>query len=382
MYQVSQRFQEAVLGSHVQVSYIEVLSGDDAVELDTWVDASVQIEGSAAIRSTSSFRLPDPDGTWWRSGLLSAYGGRYRLWRGVDYLDGTAEVVPLGVHYVQSDTRTETGEGWAISISGADASARASRPLSRPVAVRVGTPTQDAIRAIVSAADPGARFDFPEGAIGTTPTLLLDMGASGWESAMKLAASIGYNLYVDRLGSYRMAPAPTRTTPTVLTLAEGENCVITQPLEVTRTQVPNGFIVIGTASGSDSAGVRAEAWDEDPSSPTYRYGPYGENCQVVKTEKVRTYAQAQTAANGLLQRSLMGTAEVAASMVPNPALDVDDVVVLKREQSELTGTYVVASVGVPLVSSGVASLVLRRMPGVGVPTDAEIQALTGSDYTA
>jgi hypothetical protein len=107
--------------------------------------------------------------------------------------------------------------------------------------------------------------------------------------------------------------------------------------------------VIGTNSAAPN--VRGSAWDANPSSPTYRGGPYGTRTKVVRSENAITNTQAQAMANAYLIQLLGPQDTLSFTAVPNAALDVGDTVMMTRARMGVSGAaYVIAGIDLPLTA--------------------------------
>lgn len=384
MYQVSQAFRDAVRGSHTAVSWVEILGAGENV--DGWSDARVKMEALAAIRSTFSMTVLDPVGRYVDRGrpddLLSRFGSEVRPWRGVRYDNGTIEAVPLGTFRIEGNAPVEAGSGFQLTITGRDRSAIVSRRTPRSIAVMNGTPINEAIMAIVRVMLPSARFNLVE-VPEVTGTMLIQAGDSPWEKAVQLAAASGLVLYVDRLGIFCTSPGLDPNAQAVWLFDEGPNCTFADVPTIdkgTGQPVPNGFIVRGNSNGGSSSGIRGEAWDEDPKSPTYRYGRYGENVEVVETDKVRNNTQAQAAAELLLRRALGRSVEFSFSGVPVPHLDPYDIVWARRRQVGVDESFFLSSYDIPLAVTDAAGGALgRHLSNADAATTERIESLLGTD---
>ena len=384
MYEVSAAFNLAVTTSHRATYRLEVVNEGDREPLTDWIGAAVDYQAESNIRASLKFSMPDPDGKYLprakASDLLSPFGTEVMAWRGVRFADGHVEEVPLGVFTVMSNTPTETGRGFSLAVDCLDRAARVNRKLPRAVMITNGTPVVDAVKKIVRTVYPGADFLMPDDIDVRTPTLFYDIGINALESVNKICDSAAYTFYADRSGSFTMEKVPDKDTPQTWVFEEGANATIVG--EMSRTlgdsvQIPNGFIVTAAGVGSDTAGIKAEAWDDDAASPTYRYGRYGENAEMVSSEKVTTLTQAQQLADALLQRALGRTDEVSLATIPHPAIDVDDVVSLRRTSLAMSGVYYITTVSMPLAASETSSMTLRRVWGAKTPPFTDVRTLIG-----
>lgn len=363
MYGVSERFHKAVQTSHQATSWVEILPSGERI--DGIVTGSVKLDSTQSIRASIDMTIADPSGYYLDTGstsdVLGRFGTEVRAWRGVVFDDGI-EAVPLGVFRIESNEPTEQASGFELAVTGRDRSSVVNRKTPRPIALVNGTPLNDAIRRLVTAMLPGAVFDLYENQ-WTTGTMLVEAGGNPWDVAAKLAAASGLVLFVDRLGIFRSMPGLAPDDPVQWLFDEGERCTWTTPPSVGRgtgQPIPNGYIVSGTSTGSTSSGIQAEAWDMDPASPTYRYGPYGENVETVSSDKIRTLAQAQLAADMLLRQALGASLSMTFSSIVHPALDPYDVVWARRSKVGIDRAFYLAAHEIPLSATDPANGTLAK----------------------
>jgi hypothetical protein len=124
-------------------------------------------------------------------------------------------------------------------------------------------------------------------------------------------------------------------------------------------QTFNDIVVIGQSSSSQNP-VSAEAYDDDPSSPTYILGPYGRVSQRVTFSLITTQDQAQDAANATLYNSLGAAETVTIVVVPMPALEPGDVIQVTTPEVGATGTYYINSMTTSLSPAEPQQLVCFR----------------------
>lgn len=101
MYPVSERFLKAILEPHNPVSEVILFRADGVVETLPHTGGSVSVDRGNAVRRSCSVTVADttliPRTA---TDKLSVYGARLRISRGIDYGNGTVEMVPLGVFRV------------------------------------------------------------------------------------------------------------------------------------------------------------------------------------------------------------------------------------------------------------------------------------------
>lgn len=370
MYPVSDRWNAAVVHSHRVVSRAELRSGDVVVADQsrlTVLDGSVKIDQTAAVRRTCEVTLQAPVDlvpTFVRRTVLDPFGNEIRLWRGIDYrLAGTAgpELIPLGVFRTEVTSVTDGPAGdYVVTLSGYDRSDAISRSsYERPYAIASGTNLVTAAAAIV--ADRSSLPTTPQmiltAVTETTPLHLLEEGADPWsDGVQQLAIAAGAEAFFDVTGTFVMRPEPLLVDPAALVLSEGPECVI---LEIDREYNPGFNGVIITGESAFAGPTRGEAFDLNPSSPTYWHGRYG------RRPKWETHPLAITstianriARTRLLQLSGAGE-QVNLSMIPNAALAEGDIVRVQRERSGLDDLLMFESGEIPLTHDKPMPLVFR-----------------------
>lgn len=357
MFPVSQRFRDAVRTTHRSISWVEIVDRNEVVQ--GVIEGKVKYDSTAVIQGSIEMTVADKTGYYLDRGLptdpLTRFGSEVRPWRGVVFPDGDIEAVPLGTFRVDSNVPEEReGGAYELKIKGRDRSSIANRPTSAPVAIANGTPVNEAIIALVTAAVPSATFELTE-VPWTTGPLLVPAGNPTYAQAVELASASGLVLGVDRLGVFRTHHGLDPTDDVVWFFDEGEDCTFTEVPSVERgagDATPNGFIVEGKSNsvGGSSSGIRAEAWDDDPRSPTWRGGPYGEVPRFVTSEKVQTQAQAQVAAELLLRQRGSEVQSLKVQFPPAPQLDTYDVAWVRRSAIEVDHTFYFDTLEIPLAA--------------------------------
>jgi hypothetical protein len=145
------------------------------------------------------------------------------------------------------------------------------------------------------------------------------------------------------------------------TYIEGEgNIALDMSREYSDEGVFNGFIVTGESVGDQLPPVRGEAWDENPTSPTYRFGPYGEVPGFITDNLAKTAEQCQAIARAQLNLVLGATSRLNMTGICNPSYECGDIVQVKRDKAKVDGLYVVDAFSVPLRAM-TQSLSLREL---------------------
>lgn len=367
MWPVTDTFRTAVRNSHTVVTRAEVWIGDELAAVVYPTSGSVSIDSRRAVRRTcnAAFRdedgslIPGPGGT---TGLITAFGTELRLYRGVRHATGNDELVPLGVFVVTKVTQTDAADGQEIRVEGSDRSIRISRNRLRdPYSIADGTAVETVIGDLLRDRWADVPISFPvTGATVGQRVLAAGADSDAWSSAVDIAEANGYDLAFDADGICRMRLIPDPAVDDAEeTYADGGEAVV---LELSRSfdtsTTYNGVIASSEASSVDSP-VRAEAWDEDPNSPTYRYGPFGEVPKFYVSSFLSSTEQATQVATSQLQRELGRTESVEWSQVINPAHDVLDVIRITRPASNLDAVLLIDRLDVPLDAGSTMRAVAR-----------------------
>lgn len=355
MYSSSSAFKTAVLGDHIVIAKAEVWASDQKLQEINIAEGSVQVDAKSAVRRTCEATLftsretnnlvPDND-----FDLLTPFGNELRLFRGVEYTDGTQEYIPLGVFVITEVSINDSNEGVQIKLSGEDRSIRVSRAKwTEPYQMTAGS-LEDSLTDLLQDRYPDVEVSFPTTNVSVNQVVLgTEKDNDPWKDAVEIAELVGFDLYFDQNGIVQLKQFPTLDGSIVVaTFNEGEGTTITQLNRTISTKSTyNG--VIYTIEGTEVATpIRVEVWDEDPASPTYRYGIFGEVPVFIETSLVATEAEAVKAALNLLN-IYIGSQEVInwESMV-DPTLDAQDVVYVKSNGSKVDRLVIIDTIDIPL----------------------------------
>ncbi|MFG2748003.1 DUF5047 domain-containing protein [Streptomyces xanthophaeus] len=327
MYAVSDRFLQAITESHdVAVEVILVRTDGTSEALDI-TGGSVAVDRSSSVRRTCTVTLADPTLIpRTAADKISIYGARLRISRGVQYADGSQELVPLGVFRIDS-VSGDVDEG-PVTIAGKGLEAviaddRFTTPY-RASGTAVSAVTSLIQRSIPAASVViGSLVDVPIGA------RTWDVGADPWAAVGELASVVGAEVHADGSGAFVMAELPDiLTTSPVWTVSAGEGGTYVQASRgMSSDGVFNG--VLGKVESTESGGAPAQVLvvDSDPGSPTYWDGPYGHRLdpQPVSSPAILTSPQATAAATLRLRQMQAGNASADLATLPNPALECGDI---------------------------------------------------------
>jgi hypothetical protein len=258
----------------------------------------------------------------------------------------------------------QTGGGTSIKVHVTDLSRAIKRnQWQMPYVVQGGTNYGDAVVAMVQDRLP-SQTDFSIASTARlTPLLVygLDQGGDPWQDIQELAIAIGFEAFFDPRGVFVFRPVPDpRVGEPVWVFDEDSNpTVVEASRQLSDEQTFNDVVVTGQSTSSQNP-VTAEAFDNDPSSPTYILGRYGRVTQRVTFSQITDQDQAQDAADATLFNSLGAADTVTITCVPMPALEPGDVVKINVSNVKADGTYMINSMTTPLSPAEPQQLVCFR----------------------
>jgi hypothetical protein len=369
MWNASPRFFREIQNSHRMLSRLDVVDTRGSILQSIGLDdGTFTQDWTATVHRSGSITLRDEDGSLMPatgSDLLSPFTALLRPVRGVQYADGSSELIPQGVFKISQLNAKEqiTGSqgsysgggglgGGSVAAGGGGRVARTARgtkrgtadldltlldrssqcqiPLDQTIGIAGGTPLPQAIEQLLSASVPTFTYSIPAYK-STVAAEVVTSATNAWTVAVALAESQGFDIIIDRLGVVRLVPMigiPGQAGQ-AWSYVDGVNALFWNlNRQVSSDGYPSVVRVIGTNSAAPN--IWAEAIDNNPMSATYVFGPYGRVVKTVKSARVTSTQQAQVMANGMLQR-VLGPAETwTFEAIPNPCLDVGDTVLITR----------------------------------------------------
>ena len=372
MFPTSAAFKAAVLTDHVVIAKAEVWSSERKL-IDLEIDkGKVTVNTSNAVRRTCEVHITTdrtssnfvPDNGF---DFLAPFGNQLRLYRGIQYIDGTEEYVPLGVFVITEVDVQDGNEGISMTIRGEDKSIIVSRNKWTSAYQMVNGTLEASLLALLQNRYPDIETNFPTTNITVNQVILgSDSNLDPWKDAVNIAQLVGYDLFFDVNGIATMKQFPTLDAASVVaTYKEGDGTTITSlDRKISTKETYNG--VVYTVEGSQvTTPIRVEVWDEDTTSPTYRYGVFGSVPTFITTNLIGTSAEAIKAAT-LLLNTYIGQQEVIAfQSVVDPSLDVNDVIYVKSEGAKVDRTVIIDTMDIPLEYTGALTVTTRVVRIVG-----------------
>lgn len=342
----------AVRNSHVVTLRCELWSGG-AKLLDLYPDSgSVTVDARRAVRRSVTITLADYDGTLTPTAsnlTLAPYGNELRLFRGINYGDGTSDEVPLGVFRITETSVSYGDEAVSLSITGEDrARVIQARPFSTAYVVAASVNFADVLTGIVSDRLPGVEMNVTPTTYATPGSRPLGFGPDSdpWADVQTIAQSLGHEAYFDAYGAFTTSPIPSLDSSTPVASFADDSVGVTISIDRTLSSdaISNG--VTFTAEGSHLLlPLVSTVWDDDSTSPFRRTGPLGERPADVSSSWIVSQAQCDDAAAAEYQAVRGQT--VTLSIVPNPRLDVRDVISITSSELGIDSTAIVDTLTIP-----------------------------------
>lgn len=357
MYPVSDAFLSSVRKSHISNVKIEIydMANNEIISTAQPISGEVTIDSRRDTRRQCSIEFIDKDGTLVptnnRSAVLLPYNREIKIYRGVQFADGTEELVPLGVFILTTVEITDTPEGVKITVQGSDRSLRVIRAkfTSHDFYIADATAKETAIKNILQDRFPAVQTIFPTTNQVTDiiyPTI--DQSSNTWKECLKIAVSAGMDLYFDENGTARMRPIPDPDSGLPLVTYEDNAESVLTSLSRSLSSDESFNHVIFTGEGTNlSIGVLGEAKDLNPASPTY-IETYGSVPLFKSSPFILTVGEANEAAIAELRKVIGALEKISWDQVVNPAHDVYDLVKITRTPSGVDATLMLDSITIPL----------------------------------
>lgn len=355
MYPTSSNFKTAIRTNHVVLSKAEIWNQESKI-LDLPIESgSVSISVNNLMRRTCSVRLITDrtvDNLVPNTGFdaITPFGNEVRVYRGVRFDDGTEEYVPLGV-FVMTDVRiTDNNNGVMIEITGEDRSLLVSRAKYTQAYKMVPGTLEASLTALLQDRYPDIETNFPVTNV-TIQQIILGINSDNnpWRDAVDIAALVGYDLYFDVDGIATMKQFPSLDgSAVVASYQEGENTLITSIDRTMSTKETYNGIIYTVQGSQITTPIRVEAWDEDSTSPTYRYGVFGQAPIFINSNVIATSTEATQAAIYLLNKYIGAQEQITWNSIVDPSLDANDVVYIHSIGAKVDRLVIIDSLTMPL----------------------------------
>lgn len=272
--------------------------------------------------------------------------------------------VSLGVFAVQRVTRGRYG---VTTLEGIDRSQWLSDARLEDAWPWAAAGTlEDAVKSFVTNRYKAVPMDFV-GETHARPKSVHERESDPWEIIVDAAASVGYETFFN--GStlvWRPEPDVTTSLPD-LYVDEDSGTLLDVTAVDDREGVYNSVIAY-TSDPEITAVVSARVYDNDPQSVTYYEGRFGKKPAFYASPLIKTTLQAQSAARTRMYALRAASRAIDFTMVPNPALQVGDVVAVRCEDARVDDVTVVEEVQHPLSPLAAMGCRSTTITGYRLPT--------------
>lgn len=350
---VSDAFLRTLRGSHKMFARAKVLVDfQDGVSPTgteiTIIDGDVRADASSDIR-TSLEITTSGDGMWplAASDLLAPYGNEIFVERGIDYGNGTIEIVSLGYFRINS-SQQDDGPNGQIHISADDRmSGIIDARLTNPVQFAAGTSLDTVFDTLVLDVYPNATitYDFDAVASEFDTSHIAEEDRFGFLN--DVAKSRGKIMYWNYAGELRLEDPPNPSTPVFDVDAGRGGVMVNLARSLDRRGVYNAVVATGETPG-DTAPVQAIVVDDNPNSPTFWDGRFGHVPRFYYSSFITTVVQATSAARSILQQATGLPYSINFTTIANPALEPYDPIKIKAPDT--IDIHVIDSLTIPLTA--------------------------------
>lgn len=324
MFPVSPAFLAALRQGHAMTTRVEVWNGATQVLANLPIDAgavTVDGTGSGVRRKLDVTVTPDVAGLLFD--VLAPVGTELVVYRGVRFVDRTVEWVPLGVFGIDSQSLSYGVDG-ALTLSCPDRWARVQRARFLTPTTTSGSAISEALRLATEGVPTPS---------SSTVTSVVTSPVSVWErdrdqAINDLAKSAGAEIFYDVQGALLARDVPRLTSVPVWRVdARTEGAVMLSGARTRDRSRTYNAVVVTAASTDGSAPFAPQiAYDNDPTSPTWVGGPFGQVPTFYSSPLITTAAQALAAAAAILSRTTALAAQLSLTAAVNPALEAGDTI--------------------------------------------------------
>lgn len=283
---------------------------------------------------------------------LTAEFGTYGSMKQAFATEAFNEEVPLGVFVMTEVNLQDQGQGATMEVIGVDRSIRVQKAeWVDPYAISASANLGTTISLILSDRWAEVETDF-QSTTKTLPVSVLGLRAGQgdpWSDSQRLAQSGGFDLYFDNDGIAILAavPDPSEQSPVEVYEEGDEAMVLGVNRRLSTDQTFNGVVVTGEGTNVRPP-VRAVVFDEDPASPTYRYGEFGSRPTFISSPVVTSVTEATQVAVAELAKLKGAEENVDWTQICDPSLDAGDVVSVQNTGTRLERVMVLDKVMIPL----------------------------------
>jgi len=281
-------------------------------------------------------------------------------------VSGVPQWLSMGVFGLFQFNTSVQGEQVTVQANGTD---RSDRLRNNPFKTPWQTPaSQDYFTALINIFNDRAKGFTPEYNVGSSAFLTpgainFDEDSDPFAAGMKLMEAVGCELYFGRYGEVCAFPIPDPLliAPTMVLHTGDANGVTISPITKngSNKDVVNGVICRGEAPWLLFP-ISGEIWDDDPLSPTFRSGSFGEKPKKIGDALASTNAQCLATATAEFNKVKGVAEEIDFQSIKDPRVDIGDVVDILNVNLGVTGRYVLDKYTYPLGFANCTGMIRRK----------------------
>jgi Domain of unknown function (DUF5047) len=354
---VSDDFLTTIRGSHKIFSRVTVLTAYqegvaptgtpiDIIDGDVRADAKSDVRQTVDMTTPGNRRWPDVP-----TDLLTPYGNELFVERGIDFGNGTVEIVALGYFRINTVDQDDGPDG-EIKLAGSDRMiGLIDGRLPFPQTFPVGTTISSVFDTLVHEIYPTATILFDFDATAATFDTAHIAEEDRYKFLSDIAKSYGKVMFWDHRGQLRIESTPDPASPVYEVNSGPYGVLVDLARELTRDGVYNAVVAHGETTDDSKPPVTAVVYDNDPDSPTYWEGRFGKVPRFYASSFLTTVAGATSAATSILMQAVGLPYNINFQTVPNPALEVfDPIKITARDGSVI---HVIETLSTPLNAENV-----------------------------
>jgi hypothetical protein len=322
-------FEEASRFSYTMSTVVDIYVGSTLLYPDVPVtDGSVSSDRDSKVRWNAKVELALYP--WQDVSLIDAYQTRFKIYRGITSL-GRTEMLQLGEYRVDDIGRSDIGR-LTLSGSGLESYVVDARFLS-PRTPPTGASTVSAISDLITEVVPGVGRIYPMNTYDSRVQATAPWDRDRIDAVLALADSLNTDIFADYTGRFVLADKPTATerVPMFVVNRGDGGVLIGQDIKNTRDGVYNAVSVTGGSTDHSAPPVYGLAFDNDPASPTYFYGDFGQKPRFYSSQYIYDNSQAVSVGNTMLAEALAINSSLSFDSLAVCFLEAGDVVAVELE---------------------------------------------------
>lgn len=312
---------------------------------DVTYDATAQVMGTLSLTT---------DGTGWnpRPGkhLIQPYGTELYIERGV-VVRGSTEWVSLG-YFKITEVEQQAAPNGNLTVTASDRmQGIIDAQIIRPVQFAATQTVSDVFTSLVTQVYPDAVIEYDWDASSDELGGVQVTAQDRYGFLNELLLSRGKVMYFDYRGVLVVKTQPIAGGTPVWDVTGGQDGVIVSGDRIlTRDNVFNAVAVTSSGASTSQAPL-AVVYDNNPASPTYWHGPFGQVPEFYASPTVIGFDQAAAAGQVMLAKAIQLPFQVNFTAIPNPALEPYDVVRVNYGEQSSDELHIIDTLTIPFDSA-------------------------------